>query len=210
MGKMLGSGAVVGVILAMAVPASAGRYRVGNNLVVTLRSADAAGDALLASRHNPAPFTGDPTVLCYEATLVDTRTDRTLGTGIDCLDTTTAGFVEVKEAADQGLAGIVTLERTTYMTFRGRGTLVARGMTSVSYAPGIFAAGFTHTVGDIPGQDSTSGLLPDLSTGVFAGRTGTARLSGAVDMAAFPGLIRFNCVFVVDMDRRHRHYDDDD
>lgn len=111
------------------------------------------------------------------------------------------------------LPGVVTLERTTYLTFYGRHTIVAKGLTSVSYAPGIFAAGFTHTVGDIPGGESDSALLPNLSTGFFAGRTGTARLSGAVNMSSFPGAIRFNCIFVVDLDRRQgrsKHDDNDD
>lgn len=192
-----------------ALASSATAFASPNNIIVTLRSVDTGGDPLLAAADNPAPFTGNENVLFYEATLFSTRSDRAIGTGIDCLDTTTASFVEVPEATEKGLPGVVTLVRTSFLNFPGRNTVVARGLTSVSYAPGIFAAGFTHTVGDIPGGDSDSALLPDLGTGLFAGRTGAARLSGAVDMSSFPGAIRFNCIFVVDLDRRQgkrKHY----
>ncbi len=171
-----------------------------NNIVVTLRSADAGGDPFMDPANNPAPFTGNEAVLCYEATMLNTRSDTQIGTGIDCLDTNTASIIDVTDATDLGLLGIVTLERTTYLNFNVRGTVVARGMTSVAYAPGIFAAGFTHTVADVPGGDSSTALVPELGTGVFAGRTGAARLAGAVDMANFPDTVRFNCIFVVDVD----------
>lgn len=175
-----------------------------NNIIVTLRSVDEAGDPVLDVANNPAPFTGNEAVLCYKATLFSTRSDRAIGTGIDCLDTSTASAVEVPEATSLGLPGVVTLQRTSYLTFNRRHTVVARGITSVSYAPGIFAAGLTHAVADVPGGDSASALVPDLGTGIFAGRTGAARLAGAVNMSDFPNAIRFNCVFVVDLDRRSR------
>lgn len=171
-----------------------------SNIIVTLRSVDEGGDPLMDPADNPAPFTNNEAVLCYEATLLKTRPDRVIGTGIDCLDTTTANTIEIPDAANLGLPGVVTLERTTYLTFFRRGTIVARGLTSVSYAPGIFASGFTHSVADVPGGDSTTALIPELSTGKFVGRTGAARLAGAVNMSRFPEMLRFNCIFVVDFD----------
>ena len=142
------------------------------NIVVVLR-----GDGTLLDE---PPVEG---ALCYPADLIDAGTDRTIGTGIDCLSNITSvgdGFL---------------LDRTTFLHFP-EGTLIASGPTTVMPSAGG-TPGFSHIVGEIPAPGTNS---IDSGTGRFSGATGSVRLSGAVNMGAFPAAIVFNCIFVIDLD----------
>ena len=121
--------------------------------------------------------------LCYQADLVSAKTDRVIGSGIDCLENITS--------VGDGLS----LDRTTFFHFP-QGDLVASGITTVAPVTGG-SPGFTHIVGDIPAPGTNS--VVD-GTKRFAGATGTVRLSGAVDLTGFPSLTVFNCIFVIDLD----------
>ena len=124
-----------------------------------------------------------PDALCYQAELVDAHTDRTVGTGIDCLEDI------------QMVGGGISLDRTTFFHFP-QGDLVANGITTVAPVTGG-SPGFTHVVGDIP-TPGTNSIIS--GTGRFSGATGSVRLSGAVDLSGFPAATGFNCIFVIDLD----------
>lgn len=142
------------------------------NIVVILRG---LGELMAAP-----PITD---ALCYEAELVQAHTDRVIGTGIDCLEDI------------QMVGGGISLNRTTFFHFP-QGDLVANGITTVAPVTGG-SPGFTHVVGDIPAPGTNSIIN---GTRRFAGATGSVRLSGAVDLSAFPAATEFNCIFVIDLD----------
>ena len=183
--------AVVAVVVLGLVPATA---MAGNNIVVTLK-----GPGNLITENPPL---ADP-YLCYPGELVNTKTGRTIGDGVDCLLPLGATG-----------AGTVTLHRVTFLNFR-QGTVVAEGLTTVAEViPGF--DGFvgldgavlnnspeiTHIVGDISenATDSGGNILAEYGTGRFSNRDGAVRLSGAVNMSGFPGVIVFTCIFVIDLD----------
>jgi len=134
----------------------------------------------------PGEFLEEPLVegaLCYETDLMEATSGRVIGTGVDCLADITAvgdGFL---------------IDRTTIFRMPG-GEIWANGPTSVVPTTGG-SPDFTHIVGDIPAPGTNS--IVDV-TGRFAGASGSVRLSGAVNMAAFPDTIGFNCLFVIDLD----------
>ena len=121
--------------------------------------------------------------LCYRTDLYDAKTDRIIGDGVDCL------------ANIQGIGDCLLIERTTFLNLP-QGTVVAHGLTTVQPTTGG-SPDFTHIVGDIPDEDNIDG---DLSTGRFEGATGRVRLSGAVNLDEFNESIKFNCIFVIDLD----------
>ena len=131
----------------------------------------------------------DP-AMCFDVDLVDMKNQRVIGTGTDCL-------------ADVMAAGSgVKLVGTTYFHMPN-GDLVTRGNTSVQavFHPTVTPDGQSMT--HITGASGTENAILE-GTGRFAGATGTARLSGMVDMSAFGGdvgdPISFNCIFVIDLD----------
>ena len=83
------------------------------------------------------------------------------------------------------------------------GTLITRGYTSVQpvFHQTVTPRGVTvtHITGASSDQNAVIG-----GTGRFEGVSGTARLSGMVDMANFAGNvgdpISFDCLFIVDLD----------
>ena len=127
----------------------------------------------------PSDVVGD----CLETDLYDAQTNRIIGTGLDCLN-----------ILDGGDAGI-SIDRTTIFNFP-QGRLVARGLTTVVPIFGSSSPGFTHVVGDV--DDATDNIVS--GTGRFKNASGNVRLSGIVNLADLPTTLRFNCVFVIDMD----------
>ena len=121
---------------------------------------------------------------CLETDLFDTKTDRLIGTGLDCLN-----------ILDGGADGI-SIDRTTIFNFP-RGRLFANGLTTVVPIFGASSPDYTHVVGDV--DSTTQNLLP-LGTGRFRDATGSVRLSGIVNLTDFPDSILFNCIFVIDLD----------
>ena len=81
--------------------------------------------------------------------------------------------------------------------------MAATGRTTVAPifegSPGPPSA--THIVGDITGPGGDN-ILTEYGTRRFRNKSGSVRLSGAVDMSALGtlGEIGFNCIFVIDLD----------
>lgn len=150
---------------------------------------DVLNEAGVALPGNPAAFLG-----CHKVPLLDMKTKKELGSGIDCLYGITGGVAAV-----------------SFFILPG-GSIVSAGLTSL----GPFTAG----VGDnpvVPGDNTSpspifvTGSIPDLTmnsivtgTGQFTDAEGTARVSGAV----FPGPLVdgsnfwFNCLWEVNVERR--------
>ena len=172
------SSAVCAGLLGIAVVASESanaHERADPNIVVTLRGPGTPVEVDIPGVDTP----GD----CLETELFDTRTDRLIGTGIDCIDIAEA------EGAD------FLVNRTTIFKFR-RGILVANGPTTVVPIFGDSSPDFTHVVGDV---DSTEQNII-FGTRRFAHATGSVRLSGIVNLSEFPATVGFNCIFVIDLD----------
>jgi len=142
------------------------------NIVVTLK-----GTGLPVA--TPPGVAGD----CFETTLFNTHTGSAIGTGLDCL--------EIIEASEVGLS----LNRTTIFKFP-QGDLYANGLTPVLPVFGDSSPGSTHIVGDV--DDSSQNIV--CGTRAFRMRTGSVRLSGAVNLADFPNTLGFNCIFVINLD----------
>ena len=109
-----------------------------------------------------------------------------MGTGTDCL------FV-----AGPDECGGLQVTATTAFQFDTDNSLTATGETSVQ--PTTFGSpDATHITGAIPstGEENIEG-----GTGVYAGTTGTIRLSGAVNMANLDskGEATFDCIWVMDV-----------
>lgn len=131
---------------------------------------------------------------CHKVPLLDMKTKKELGSGIDCL-----------YGVEGGVAAV------SFFILPG-GSLVTAGLTSLGP--------FTSGVGDnpvVPGDSNSpspvfiTGSIPDLATnsivtgtGQFADAEGTARVSGAV----FPGPLVddsnfwFNCLWELNIERR--------
>lgn len=146
------------------------------------------GSAIGEKRPNPAPDSDGEELLCFDVPILDLATGAEIGTGTDCL--TVAG---------PDTCGGLQVTATTVFNLDGRGTLMATGLTSVQ--PTTFgSAGKTHITGAIPGEGDDESIV--YADGVYAGATGTARLSGAVDMSEVEseGRISFDCIFLVYLD----------
>ena len=131
----------------------------------------------------------DDPAICFDVNLINARNQQYVGTATDCLS-------DINEIGT-GLA----LTGTTYFRMP-QGTLVVRGNTTVqpvTQIPTTTPAGqdITH----ITGAAGTGNAVIH-GTGLFAGATGTARLSGMVNLADLEsmGAISFDCLFVVDLD----------
>lgn len=129
----------------------------------------------------PIAATSTSTGNCFDVTLVNVQTDEVIGTATDCLsDVVPVGL---------GLA----LTGTTFFNFED-GTIVSRGHTTVQPIT-TGASPTTHITGAIP-FPNTNQILQ--GTGEFEGRTGTVRLSGAVNVSNFANNeITFDCIFVI-------------
>ncbi|MDA9982775.1 hypothetical protein N9H39_08595 [Gammaproteobacteria bacterium] len=132
---------------------------------------------------------GEMAALCFDVNLMDLKNRQVVGTAIDCLS----------EIVDVG--GNIDLIGTTFFNLP-RGTLITQGLTSVRPArPGTETdvGPITH----ITGAASTGNAIID-GTKRFTGATGTARLSGMVNLAVFGGAagtdITFDCIFDISLD----------
>ena len=126
---------------------------------------------------------------CFEIDMRNLKTGKKIGKGVDCLSNVTA------------VGGGLSVLATSYFMFK-KGTVVSRGLTSVQPKT-TGSPGFTHITGAIPAVDDKT-IVASLGTGKFAGRSGQARLSGAVAMKTLADgrlEIKFNCIFVLSVDR---------
>ena len=128
---------------------------------------------------------------CWPVPMVEPASEIPLGTGIDCL-------VPFDVSADSNGEGI-SLRALSFFVFNN-GTIVTLGLTSVRpfRDGGIGDAGgdMTHITGSIPSDDS--GVIG--GTGAYAGKIGKARVSGAVFLGDFPGVLTFDCLWLVGQD----------
>ena len=115
--------------------------------------------------------------------MTDPASGRRIGTGIDCLR------VMPQETG-------VAVQALSLFVFPNLGTVATLGSTSVqAFVPGIGDAGggVTHITGSIPAD--ASGVVG--GTGSFDGAMGSGRVSGAVNLANFPGEATFDCLWVL-------------
>jgi hypothetical protein len=132
----------------------------------------------------------DEPAKCFDAAVVDADTTKVIGAGTDC-------FAQVT-LKGTGLAMVTT----TYFNFPS-GTFIVRLNTSGQplLQPTVTPSGvtMTHMSGAASKQNPIIG-----GTGRFARETGTARLSGLLNMEKFSmdtgGPVTFDCLFVIDLD----------
>lgn len=158
----------------------------------------------------------DDDALCYEVMLVNLHTDNVIGSASDCLSnvelfvgdgsggpldplvsagppllppTSPPAFVPLPAGNPVPAARLVN---TTIFRFP-QGDLVQRGVVTIQrmMTPSTRA---THATAALP---ETNNILS--GTRRFANVSGKVRLSGAVDMSAFPDLT-LDCIFVIDLD----------
>ena len=140
---------------------------------------------------------------CFELPLLDIKTGHVVGIGVDCLN-------PFDDTGDANGAGI-QLEAKTFFFFP-KGLIVNHGCTSVRpFFSGVGDAGVTHMTGSI-GPDELDGAFggnPPTecqnlggivhTSGGFKNHVGEVRLSGAVNLSAFPPTITFSCLFTLDV-----------
>lgn len=151
------------------------------NLVLNLKGTATGYDGTVPNTETGGVIPGN----CFEAELIYVPTGRVIGTGTDCLS-------NVREV-DGGLA----LLGTAVFDFGPFGTLTTQGLTSVQ--PKTHGSeNISHITGSIP-MPGTNSIVS--GTGLFAGATGSSRLSGAVNMWNIQNNeITFDCLFVIDFD----------
>ena len=131
---------------------------------------------------------------CFRVPMLNPRTNRQIGWGIDCL----SGI-----ALDEDGRG--TLTDTVLFSFgirgRNRHVLASSGPVTIQPAldPDTTAAGVTHITGSFPPSDNVIG-----GSGRFVHATGQVRISGGVNMGDLEanGNLTFDCLFVIAVDRR--------
>ncbi len=130
----------------------------------------------------------DDPAMCFDLEVFDLKTGIKVGNGTDCLSNV--------EESGEGVQLVGTTYFNTYF-----GTLVTRGVTTVKPGNPESIGDKSHITGSAPsgGNDVING------TGWFRNASGSARLSGMVDMSGFAGgvgdPIIFDCLFVVKLDR---------
>jgi len=127
---------------------------------------------------------------CWAVPMVDPASEIPLGTGIDCL---------VPDPTPDSQGEGISLQALSLFVFDS-GTIVTFGLTSVRpfRDGGIGNAGgaVSHITGSIP--NNKNGVIG--GTGAYAGKVGAARVSGAVFLGDFPGLITFDCLWIVSVE----------
>ncbi len=133
----------------------------------------------------PIPITNQGTVQgnCFTVPLLDLRTDKEIGTALECMSdvyTSNGGFATTA---------------TTYFHF-AEGILVSRLRATAQ--PIIEGSPLmTHITGGIPAPGDNQILY---GTGKFKNAKGAVRLSGAVNMSNFGNNeIIFDCIFVINL-----------
>jgi len=154
----------------------------GNNIAVRLvGTADKfIGDTLFESFGLSLPAEGE--IWCYDLDLVDVKSGKVIGSASDCLTNISP------------VGGGVALTGTTFFFFHG-GTVVTRGLTTVQPTT-HGSADFTHITGAIPQAGDNNVIYSD---GKFTTASGSARLSGAVNLENFPAQATFDCAFILDI-----------
>ena len=132
---------------------------------------------------------GEPTgATCFDVDLQDPHTGQTIGTATDCLANITP------------VGGGLSLVGTTFFKLPG-GTIVTQGNTTVQPTTTNVASSLA-TFSHITGANGTGNAVIG-GTGRFRKASGTARLSGQVDLVSIaPGII-FDCIFIIDLDTPH-------
>lgn len=171
------------ILSTLSFNATAQAAGIGNTISVRLAGTGAAYDGNpLFNEFNLVPVDA----ACFDLDLVDIKTDRIIGSAIDCLSGISPS------SSDDG----VMLTGTTFFFFPG-GTLVSQGLTTVQ--PVLHGSpDFTHITGAVP-SPGDNGVI--FGSGKFANVEGPVRLSGAVNLSALDsdGLITFDCVFIIDL-----------
>lgn len=121
--------------------------------------------------------------LCYTVDLWDVEQNRIVGEATDCLF----------DIDDSDPTGVVLTAQTTFDFGKGN-SFTSEGRTSVRPTMPGSSLAFTHITGAIPPEDSNSVID---GTGRFDGFEATVRLSGAVNLSAFPATTTFDCLFSV-------------
>lgn len=139
---------------------------------------------------DPDNVGGTIDALCYEVDLVNMVTQKSIGTATDCLsDITPTG-------------GGVALIGTTFFNLNS-GTLVTQGRTTVQGAVTPITTPNGQLITHITGASGTGNAIIE-GSGRFANATGTARLSGMVNLLNFSNsegdTVAFDCLFVIDLD----------
>ena len=180
-------------------------------LVLNLKGADRAYDGRVPVlpttvahfADNGAPLALDAEgmlpVKCFDVGLLDPNTGRSVGSATDCLGNITP-VNGVDDAAGLQVIG------TTFFRLHGGRTVVSQGLTNVQRVTHTDQEPITHTTGAFPSGGND--IVNDLSSRGFRRATGSARLSGAVDMDGLPGgrpgflsdpngWVDFDCLFVL-------------
>ena len=124
---------------------------------------------------------------CFAVDLIDADTNEVLGDATDCLS-------NITEEGD----GLKIIGKTAFNSPEGQ--IATRSETTVQ--PLLFGQnGFAHSTGAAPPLNEGSNILS--ATGDFAGAavSGTARLSGLVDMSQLgeQGILRVDYLFLIDL-----------
>jgi hypothetical protein len=178
------------LLLGMSLNAMAGNIGAGKHLVLNLVGTDVAYAGFVAGINENDPALA---ALCFDVDLFNAKNQQLIGTATDCLSEITAVG-----------AGVALIGTTTFNL--PSGSLTVRGNTSVLPVtqPTVTPNG-TPNGQNITHITGASGMGDAVISGSmkFANATGTARLSGMVDLSSFDGVgtpISFDCLFVIDLD----------
>jgi hypothetical protein len=155
------------------------------------------GAAPAVAREVPDPD-GEPGELmpadCFDVDLIDMKNKRLIGTATDCLsrlEVVTGDFEHIR------LIGTTTFNLP-------QGSLTTQGLTTVAivkqptHTPPTPSTPNGVSVTHITGAAGIGNAIIG-GTGRFRNASGTARLSGMVDLSE-PGEITFDCIFVIDLE----------
>lgn len=179
---------VILVTLLSASGANASRF--GNNIVVLLAGEGLADDS--GNQFTQLGLVAPEGVLCFDMDLVNAVTGRVIGSGSDCLS-------DINPSDNGGMS----LTATSFFHFR-HGTIVSQGLVSVQ--PKLHGLKeFTHVTGAAPSPSENNVIYGD---GRFKNAAGSVRLSGLVNLSrlATEGAIDFDCVFIIDIWKKKRHW----
>ena len=173
----------------MGTTAYAGGFK--NNISVRLvGTADMYnGDVLFNEFHIELPAGKDNHPLCFDLDLVDVKSGKVIGSAADCLT----------DITPMGDGGGVALTGTTFFFFK-KGTVVSQGLTTVQ--PILHGSpDFTHITGAIPQEGDNNVVYSDRK---FKNVKGPVRLSGTVELGDFPNSASFDCVFILDLEKKRK------
>ena len=130
--------------------------------------------------------------LCFDLALINAKNRRVMGTATDCLSGING----------ETTSGNIMLTGTTIFRLP-QGTLITQGLTTVAPVEQPTTTPDGQVMTHITGASSTENAIV-YGTKRFAESTGTARLSGMVDLTDFSAMdgdpMTFDCLFVIDLD----------